>query len=129
MADSGAFRPVWSERVTAEALRALERVRSDRRDGCGLLEALRALERVHPDIDQSRFQSRFRSMNEAFDDALVQGWESLEPGIHLPDPNDRHTVAAALRGRADVIVTENVFAYPAERVSNRPVVVGGSSVP
>lgn len=95
MADLGAFRPLWSQRVIDEALRALVR--------------------VHPDIDRNRFQSRFRSMNEAFDDALVEGWEPLEHGIELPDPNDRHVVAAALRGRADVIVTENIKDFP-ERV-------------
>ncbi|MRX42971.1 PIN domain-containing protein [Agromyces kandeliae] len=92
MADSGAFRPLWSRRVVDEALRALER--------------------IHPDIDPSRFQSRFRSMDEAFDDALVEGWEALEGGIELPDPDDRHVVAAAIRGRADVIVTENVSDFP-----------------
>ncbi|MBS1906179.1 MAG: PIN domain-containing protein [Actinobacteria bacterium] len=92
MADAGAFRPVWSQNV--------------------LDEALRALERIHPDVDASRFQSRFRSMNEAFDDALVEGWEPLAKGIELPDPNDAHVVAAALLGRADLIVTENVKDFP-----------------
>jgi hypothetical protein len=92
MADAGAFRPVWSQNV--------------------LVEALRALERIHPDVDPSRFRSRFRSMNEAFDDALVEGWEPLAKGIELPDPNDAHVVAAALLGRADLIVTENVKDFP-----------------
>ncbi|MEU4014875.1 PIN domain-containing protein [Microbacterium sp. NPDC028030] len=92
MADAGAFRPLWSQKV--------------------LDEALSALERIHPDADPSRFRSRFRSMNEAFDDALVEGWESLVAGIELPDPDDAHVVAAALLGRADVIVTENVKDFP-----------------
>lgn len=92
LADSGAFRPLWSQRVVDEAIRALGR--------------------IHPDIDPSRFHSRFHSMNEAFDDALVSGWEPLEPDIELPDANDRHVVAGALRGRADVLVTENVKDFP-----------------
>lgn len=92
MADSGAFRPLWSARVVDEALRALER--------------------IHPDVDRSRFLSRFRSMDEAFEDALVEGWEPLEQAIDLPDPNDRHVVAATLRGRADAIITENVKDFP-----------------
>ncbi|MGO1944326.1 MAG: PIN domain-containing protein [Ancrocorticia sp.] len=92
IADSGAFRPLWSQRVVDEAVRALLR--------------------IHPDVSRSRFLSRFHSMSRAFEDALVEGWESLEQGIILPDPNDRHVVAAALRGRADVIVTENVKDFP-----------------
>ncbi|UVF77803.1 hypothetical protein [Gordonia mangrovi] len=40
-------------------------------------------------------------MNDAFEDALIEGWEPLEDGIRgLPDPNDRHVVAAAVRGSA-----------------------------
>lgn len=94
IADYGAFRPLWSTRV--------------------IQEARTALERIHPTIDPSRFQSRFRSMNAAFDDALVKGWEPLENGIELPDPNDRHVAAAALRGRADMIVTQNIKDFPAD---------------
>ncbi len=51
-------------------------------------------------------------MDEAFDDARVDGWESLEQGVQLPDANDRHVVAAALRGRADLIITENIKDFP-----------------
>lgn len=60
MAEEGAFRPLWSQKVIDEAERALER--------------------IHPSIDPNRFRSRFRSMNEAFDDALAQGWEPLAAG-------------------------------------------------
>lgn len=38
-------------------------------------------------------------------DALVTGYEELIPSLKLPDDNDRHVLAAAIRGRADVIVT------------------------
>ena len=53
-------------------------------------------------------------MDEAFDDARVEGWEPLEGAIGLPDRDDRHVVAAALRGRADAIITENVKDFPEE---------------
>lgn len=72
----------------------------------------RGLCELHPDIDPSRFHSRSRSMNEAFEDTRVSGWEPLVEGLELPDPHDRHVLAAAVRGRADVIVTENVRTSP-----------------
>ncbi len=50
----------------------------------------------------------FRQMEIAFPDALVTDWESLLDAVQLPDPGDRHVVAAARAGRADVIVTDNV---------------------
>jgi hypothetical protein len=65
MVDNRAFRPLWSEKVIDEAQRALER--------------------LHPDGDPNRFRSRFRSMNEAFDDALVTSWETLAASTTLPD--------------------------------------------
>lgn len=92
LADAGVFRPLWSQRVEEEAISALER--------------------IHPSADPNRFLSRFRSMNEAFDDACVFGWEGLERAVELPDPDDRHVVAAALRGGADVIVTQNTKDFP-----------------
>ncbi len=45
-------------------------------------------------------------------DCLVTGYESLIPSLELPDPNDRHVLAAAIVGRCDVIVTCNVRDFP-----------------
>ena len=47
-------------------------------------------------------------------DALVTGYEDLIPGLQLPDPDDRHVLAAAIRGHADVIVTMNLRDFPAD---------------
>ena len=45
-------------------------------------------------------------------DCLVEDFEELIPSLTLPDPNDRHVLAAAIRGRADVIVTYNLTDFP-----------------
>lgn len=45
-------------------------------------------------------------------EALVTGYEDLIPGLQLPDPDDRHVLAAAIRCQADVIVTINLRDFP-----------------
>lgn len=94
IAEYDVYRPVWSSRILAE-------VRG-------------AILRVHPDLDAGRVDARLHAMDAAFEDACVNGWEALEPGIRLPDPGDRHVVAAALCGRAQAIVTHNVADFPAK---------------
>lgn len=52
-------------------------------------------------------------MRESFDDATVTGWEELEAGLWLPDADDRHVVASAVRGGAQGIITANTKDFPA----------------
>ena len=56
-------------------------------------------------------------MNEAFRDCLVTGYEDLIASLPLPDPDDRHVLAAALRAGAAVIVTFNLKDFPAETLA------------
>lgn len=44
----------------------------------------------------------------------MEGFDSLIPGLALPDPDDRHVLAAAIRCGANVIVTFNERDFPAE---------------
>jgi hypothetical protein len=55
-------------------------------------------------------------MNTAFDDAAVQNWQSLVVGLELPDPDDRHVLAAAIAGGAQTIVTFNLVDFPAKQL-------------
>jgi predicted nucleic acid-binding protein len=56
-------------------------------------------------------------MRNAILDALVTDYESLIPGLTLPDPDDRHVLAAAITAAADVIVTFNLKDFPATALS------------
>lgn len=51
-------------------------------------------------------------MNASVPDCLVTHYEKLVPSIELPDPDDRHVVAAAIVGHADAIVTFNTKDFP-----------------
>jgi predicted nucleic acid-binding protein len=52
-------------------------------------------------------------MNASVPDCLVTNYEKLADSIELPDPDDRHVVAAAIVGHADAIVTFNIKDFPA----------------
>jgi len=51
-------------------------------------------------------------MNAHVRDCLVTGYEPLIQGLTLPDPEDRHVLAAAIRAGASVIVTFNLDDFP-----------------
>jgi hypothetical protein len=56
-------------------------------------------------------------MNQHVPDCLVEGFESLIDGIVLPDEDDRHVVAAAIKGQAEGIITFNLKDFPNKALS------------
>lgn len=80
-------------------------------------EWVRNLLRNRPELDPSQLQRTVDLMNEAVPDALVTGHEDLIDSLTLPDPDDRHVLAAAIRSNARVIVTFNERDFPAERLA------------
>lgn len=94
LALTGLFRATWSAAVHEEWIGSLLRNR--------------------PDLSREKLERTRRLMDKHAEDALVTGYEDLIPGVQLPDPNDRHVLAVAIRRRADVIVTANVRDFPLE---------------
>ena len=79
-------------------------------------EWVRNLTRDHPDKAEA-IEKRRDNMDRAIPQALVTGYHDLIEGLQLPDPDDRHVLAAAIVGRADVIVTFNLKDFPDDRLA------------
>jgi predicted nucleic acid-binding protein len=89
---SGRFRARWSEQIHEEWKRNLLKNR--------------------PDLTREQLDRTSALMDRAIPDGLVVGYEALIPGLALPDPDDRHVLAAAIRCHASVIVTFNQKDFP-----------------
>jgi predicted nucleic acid-binding protein len=65
-----------------------------------------------PDMNPSKLEHVRTLMNNAVADSLVTGFEALIPTLNLPDPDDRHVLAAAITAKANRIVTFNLKDFP-----------------
>jgi hypothetical protein len=72
---------------------------------------------VHPDITSAQLERTRRLMDAIDPESLVGGYEARIPVLCLPDENDRHVIAAAIEGRASVIVTYNLRDFPREALA------------
>jgi predicted nucleic acid-binding protein len=95
LAEEGFFRPRWSETTLAE------------------FETTFA--RLYGDPETARRQRR--NIEDAFPEGVVCNSMGLIAGLTLPDANDRHVLAAAIKTRASVIVTNNRKDFPKEALA------------
>lgn len=65
------------------------------------------------DLTRLKLEHTRDLMNQNVRDCLVTDYRNLIPSLTLPDPKDRHILAAAIAARADVIVTFNLKDFPA----------------
>ncbi len=75
---------------------------------------LGALRKNRPDVDEQKAERLRALMNAAVRDCLVEGHEPLIEILELPDPDDHHVLAAAIKVNAQLIVTRNRKHFPAE---------------
>lgn len=91
VAETGAYAPLWSDRILEEWARAAAKLgpeaEAQARGEAALLEA-------------------------RWPGASVEWPPSLEDRLWLPDPADIHVLAAGVAGSADVIVTLNASDFP-----------------
>ena len=77
-------------------------------------EWIEALLRNEPHRDRAKLERTRDLMDQHTRDCLVIGYDSLVSSLVLPDPDDRHVLAAAIAGRCDAIVTQNLKHFPEE---------------
>lgn len=84
-------------------------------------EWIRNVLKNRPDLTLEQLTRTRTNMNDNIRDCLVTGYEDLIPALKLPDPNDRHVLAAAIRCNADVIVTFNLDDFPSQALQQYDV--------
>ena len=99
LAAGGFYRPRWSARIHEEWTRNLLANR--------------------PDLTAEQLARTRELMERAFPDADVEGYERHEGGLAMPDPDDRHVLAAAVEAEAGEVVTWNLGDFP--EVALRPL--------
>ncbi len=75
-------------------------------------ECFEAISKQRPDANPDALARTRVLMVQAVPDCLVTGFEPLVEGLSLPDEDDRHVLAAAIRSGAQAIVTFNLKDFP-----------------
>lgn len=92
LALTGAYRARWSAQIHDEWKRNLLLSRQD--------------------LTSAQLDRTSELMDKAIPDALVIDYESLVAGLELPDVDDRHVLAVAIKCNAATIVTFNLKDFP-----------------
>ena len=97
LAEAEFFRVRWSEQVLEETERAIAKI---------------CTKKNYPDAADRAALAR-QKIESAFEDAKVSNFDQfMITGEALPDQNDAHVLDAALKIKADTIVTENLRDFP-----------------
>lgn len=76
-----------------------------------------ALLRNHSGVTEEMVTRTCQKMDLSCENALVRGYSHLIEKLELPDPDDRHVLAAAIAGGCTGIVTQNLQDFPEEVVA------------
>lgn len=96
LANTGVIRARWSAAILDECFRNILANR--------------------PELKPAALDRTRKLMTRAVPDCMVTGFEGLIDGLVLPDADDRHVLAAAIRAGAQAVVTFNLDDFPPARL-------------
>lgn len=94
LAEMELYTPKWTDEIQEEWIRNILLKRTD-------------LQRVQ--LERTKDM-----MNAAFPDSNITDYDKFIDRLYLPDNDDRHVLAAAIKGKANVIISFNLKHFPAE---------------
>ncbi len=97
LAENALFQPRWTQQIQKEWIHNLLASRGD--------------------LSRRRLERTVELMDRAFPQAQVTDYQHLAGNLQLPDPNDRHVLAAAITAEAQVIVTRNLQDFPSSELA------------
>lgn len=99
-AASGAFDPIWSDRILEEWARAAAR---------------------KSDLDGEIARAEIASITALFPNATYQASEDTQARLSLPDADDIHVLACAIDGGAQELLTLNIKDFPTRTLSGEGI--------
>jgi predicted nucleic acid-binding protein len=101
-AAAGGFAPLWSARILEEWARATRRL---------------------PEGAEAVARREIAVLRGAWPGAEVPADPDLEARLSLPDPDDRHVLATAIAGGAEVLMTRNRADFPTRTLARHGLVL------
>ena len=97
LALSGLFRAKWTEQIHEEWI-------------SNVLEN-------RPDLQRKQLERTKQLMNQNVPNCLVTDYEELMAELELPDPNDCHVLAVAIKSNSELIITFNLKDFPNQNLA------------
>lgn len=95
LGEAGLYHPRWTREIHDEWMRNL--IENRGKSGA---------------VTSEKLEARRDAMIEAVEDSLIEDYEDLIPTLTLPDSDDRHVLAAAIKAEANLILTINLKDFP-----------------
>jgi predicted nucleic acid-binding protein len=103
LGEAGLYRPRWTDEIHEEWIRSVLR--------------------DQPQRTREQLERRRALMDRAIDHDLIENYQRHIVDINIPDPNDRHVLAAAIEAGAEILLTYNLRDFPNSKVAMYGVTV------